>query len=136
MQDWLNAVLPLAGGVIGAALTFWFTRAAERDKHIDSLRSQAYVDYLRALAESAHRPASVDPVGVRRNLADAKARHAVYGSAKVFAALARLEGSGAVVVDRTRPEDFLALVAAMRLGDPVTNQDLKTVLIGTDATRT
>lgn len=124
MEDWLNAILPLVGVVVGAAVHSWFTRSSERDKHAGNLRSQAYVDYLRAVAEAAHHGKDA-----RRNAADAKARIAVYGSAEVVTALARFEESGATLGQDGRGP-FLALVAAMRIGTAVGNGDLGLVLLG------
>src|ERR1700730_349241 len=54
MNSWMTAFLPVAGIIIGAALQSWLGRAAERCKHIDVLRAEAYADYLRAVASSAH----------------------------------------------------------------------------------
>lgn len=50
MNDWTIAILPLFGAIIGAAVQFWFGKAAERKRHIHALRAQAYADYLRAVA--------------------------------------------------------------------------------------
>jgi hypothetical protein len=127
MPDWFTATLPLFGVALGAALQFWFTRSSERDKHTESLRAQAYVDYLRAAAAAAHARAG-DGSKARHDAADAKARIAVYGSEKVIAALARFEESGPIV-RREQPEPFLAVVAAMRLS-AVSTRDLEAILLG------
>lgn len=50
MSDWAIAILPLLGVLLGAALQFWVSRASDQQKHTEDLRSQAYADYLRAVA--------------------------------------------------------------------------------------
>jgi hypothetical protein len=60
MEDFgvvITAVLPMLGVVVGALLQYRLSRASERRKQSESLRDQAYADYLRAVAElgSAHR---------------------------------------------------------------------------------
>ena len=50
MDKWLIGVLPLAGVMLGAFLQHYFARVAEREKHASTLRSQAYADFLRAIA--------------------------------------------------------------------------------------
>jgi hypothetical protein len=132
MRDFAIAVLPLVGVAVGAALQFWLSRAAEREKQIETLRAQAYADHLRAVAASAHLRSDEDERDAHLNAADAKARIAVQGTASVVSALARFEETGAVV----RPEGpsataFVAVVSAMRLGsDAAPDRDLKLVLFG------
>jgi hypothetical protein len=53
MIGW-SAVLPLLGVVIGATLQYWTSRSAEARKQLQLLRSQSYVDYLRAVTKAAH----------------------------------------------------------------------------------
>ena len=48
MTDCAIAILPLLGVMLGAALQFCLSRAADREKHTEGLRSQAYADYLSA----------------------------------------------------------------------------------------
>ena len=73
MNDWTIAILPVLGIIVGAALQFWFSRAAEREKHTDALRSQAYADYLRAVAAAGHLRSDEDLRDAHRDAADAKA---------------------------------------------------------------
>ncbi len=54
MSTFLTALLPLLGVTIGATLQYWFSRSTEATKQLQALRNQAYVDYLRAVAQSAH----------------------------------------------------------------------------------
>jgi hypothetical protein len=68
-------------------LEFWLTRSAAREQHSDTLRSQAYADYLRAVAAAGHLRADEDLRDAHRDAADAKARIAVYGTAEAIKAL-------------------------------------------------
>lgn len=132
MSGWASAVLPLVGVVLGAALQFTLSRAADREKHAEGLRSQAYADYLRAVAASGHLRSDEDLRDAHRDAADAKARIAVYGSAAVISALARFEETGAVITDGPPAAAFVALVSTMRLGRAtVADRDLRIVLLGT-----
>src|SRR5437867_3448794 len=108
------AILPLLGVVLGAALQFWLSRASEEKKRIETLRAQAYADYLRAVALSAHLRSDEDLRDAHLNAADAKARIAVYGSVPVLKALAEFEEAGAVLSNGRSKNAFVALVSAMR----------------------
>ena len=117
---------------MGAALQFWLSLAAEREKHTDALRSQAYADYLRAAAAAGHLRSDEDLRDAHRDAADAKARIAVYGSASVIKALSRFEETGAILTNDPSTEAFVALVSSMRsAGSTVPNRELKIVLLGT-----
>ncbi len=132
MNDWTIAILPVLGVILGAALQFWFSRAAEREKHAATLQSQAYADYLRAVAAAGHLRSDEDLRDAHRDAADAKARIAVYGSASVIKALSRFEETGAILTDSPSTEAFVALVSSMRsAGSTVPDRELKIVLLGT-----
>lgn len=131
MTSWTIAILPVLGVVIGAAVQFWFSRAAEREKHTGSLRSQAYSDYLRAVAAAAHLGSDEDLRVALRDAADAKARISVYGSAPVIKALSKFEETGAVLNTERSREAFVALVTSMRPSCArVPVRELERVLLG------
>lgn len=131
MQTWALAISPLIGVLLGAALQFWFSRKAERNKAIETLRAEAYVDYLGGVAASAYVRSDEDIRIAHRSLADAKARIAVYGSPQVISALARFEESGAVLARGHDVKPFLAVVASMRSEVPhVAEHDLELLLLG------
>lgn len=131
MQTWSLAILPLIGVMLGAALQFWFSRSAERNKAIEALRAQAYVDYLSGVASLAHVVNADDVRLANRCLADAKARIAVYGSSQIIGALARFEESGAILARGQDVKPFLSVVASMRSELPfVAEQDLELLLLG------
>lgn len=131
MDNWAMAILPLLGVVLGAALQFWVSRATDREKHAETLRSQAYADYLRAVAAAAYLRSDEDLRDAHRDAADAKARMAIYGSASVIKALSRFEDVGAVIADEPSAQAFIRLVSSMRSGgSAVANGDLELVLLG------
>ena len=74
MDKWAIAIFSLVGVVVGAVLQFWLSRTAQREKHAANLRSQAYADYLRAVAAAAHLRSDEDLRDAHREAADAKAR--------------------------------------------------------------
>jgi len=129
MSGWA-AVLPLLGVVIGATIQYWTSRAAESRKQLQLLRSQSYVDYLRAVTKAAHASSPDSGRVARADAADAKARMAVYGTSKAIAALARFEEIGPVLDTPRSKGVFTALVAAMRDGDSPSQPDLELVLFG------
>jgi hypothetical protein len=129
MNVW-NPVLPLLGVVIGATLQYWTSRAAESRKQLQLLRSQSYVDYLRAVTKAAHATSPETGRLARAEAADAKARMAVYGASQAITALARFEEAGPVLDTPQAKGVFAALVTAMRDGDSPSQADLELVLFG------
>ncbi len=121
----------MAGIIIGAALQFRFGRIAERDKHVGTLRAEAYSDYLRAIALSAHLTSDDDLVTALRSAADAKARMVVYGTVEAISALARFEKAGASLNTPNSVAAFVALVSAMRERNAaISEEDIRHVLLG------
>lgn len=110
------ALLPVLGVVLGASLQYFFSKSAESRKYLATLKTQAYIDYLRCVAESAH--VGRDNPKVRKEIfakaADAKTRISIYGSSAVIAALASFEEMGATIDSPQSEEKFLALCNAMR----------------------
>lgn len=49
----LIGLLSFLGVVIGASLQYIFTRHIEDQRHIRDVRSKAYMDYLKCVAEQA-----------------------------------------------------------------------------------
>jgi hypothetical protein len=130
MNGW-TALLPLIGVVVGAAMQYWFSRAAEAKKQIQLLQTQAYVDFLRAVTKSAHATSPETVRSARADAADAKARVAVYGTSEVIDALARFEEEGAVLDNPKTKATFVGLVGAMRQKQGAASpNDLGLVLFG------
>jgi hypothetical protein len=107
------------------------SRAATREQHAETLRSQAYADYLRAVAAAGHLRSDDDLRDAHRDAADAKARIAVYGSTDVIKALSRFEEAGAVLSDGLAAKAFVSLVSAMRSGAGIVPEhELELLLLG------
>ncbi|MCS6914073.1 MAG: hypothetical protein NZ890_12630 [Myxococcota bacterium] len=81
----LTPVSALSGVIIGAILKdFLFARWSEIHKQEQTLRNQAYVDYLRAVTRIAHANSEDAKRAGLEALTEAKARISVYGSPAVF----------------------------------------------------
>jgi hypothetical protein len=132
MNNWIFAVLPLAGVITGAVLQYLLTREIEKNKHIEELRAEAYSDYLRAVAASARLRSDDDLVEALKNAVDAKMRILVYGTSPVIKALAKFEKSGAILNNDLSENNFITIVSAMRTKkDTILKDDIRLVLYGT-----
>ncbi|SRR6266511_3745571 len=131
MNTWAVALLPLVGVVLGAGLQFLLSRAATREQRAATLRSEAYADYLRAVAASGHLRSDEDLRDAHRDAADAKARIAIYGTTDVVRALSCFEEAGAMLSDAAGAKAFVSLVGAMRLGaGQPSEHELELLLLG------
>ena len=131
------AILPIMGVIIGASLQYVFSKSSESRRHLATLRTQSYIDYLRCVAE-------IKKIGrnnpkVRKEIlakaADAKTRMSVYGSLTVIEALASFEKAGAVIDSPHAEELFLALCNAIRQesigkSEKIEFEALKLILFG------
>jgi len=126
----VTTALPLFGVGVGAILQYLFTRSAEVRKQAYSLRQQAYVDYLRALAQAGHASGSEDLAKARLLAADAKTRIVVYGDRAVLEALASFEEAGPTLTNPRSIQCFLKLAFTMRTKADIDEARLRTVLIG------
>ncbi len=137
VPEFLTALLPVLGVILGAGLQHLFSKSGERRKQLETLRSQAYVDYLRAVAEIAQLR-KTDPKKRSEWLAaaaDAKTRICVYGASSVITALAAFENSNPVLDSSASRTQFLDLCTKTRrqnLGraGTVALDDLSLVLFG------
>lgn len=131
------AALPIVGIIIGAALQYFFSKSAESRRHLATLKTQAYTDYLRCVAESKHigRNDSKARKDILTKAADAKTRISIYGSSKVVEALANFEKVGAIIDSSQAEEKFLILCESMRresigTSDKTKLENLRIVLFG------
>ncbi len=80
LPAFLTALLTLLSVVVGASLQYVLSKSGERRKQLEALRSQAYVDYLRAVAQAKYAGADQSKRSeILAAAADAKARLCVYG---------------------------------------------------------
>lgn len=117
MTTLLPAFIGLLGVVVGIALQFFFTARMERTRHLRDLRTTAYADYLRAVAENAHRQVLLDVGEVGQILAraaEAKSRICVFGTKPVLNALRAFEEGGAALASAEGMNNFARLMRTMR----------------------
>lgn len=140
----VDVYAPLAGivGVVfGAALQYFFTRRVDSAKHYRELRTQAYVEFAKAVAGRAVSQRLSDKqqeLSFTILLADVKARLAIYGSRQVVTLLATLlrEHEGALALPLAR-QQFMAVLNQMRAevpnsGERLPTQDIAQLLFDED----
>lgn len=129
MNNFAAAILPLLGVVLGAVLQFLLSRAAEKGKHHEMLRHEAYSSYLSAVAACAHAGSDEDKASAWKMAVDAKAKILVYGSLRVIEALAQFEKSDAALDNPQSVSEFVPLISAMRpTKEAVCDDDIKVIL--------
>ena len=77
---------------------------------LPQLRQTSYADFLKGVANAAHRPTAE----VSAQIADAKARMAIYGSNSVLEKLAAFDESGATLANDASRRAFLLMTEQMR----------------------
>ena len=126
----MNAISTVLGIVVGAILTFLFTRRHEYEKQRRLLVTEAYSDYLRAIADGAHLNLESNEAEIFARLAAAKTRICLYGSNDVVRLLAAFEKAGGVIGTSEQRHVFASLILAMRGNSKVESSDLETVVFG------
>ena len=127
----ITALLSFVGIGFGAFLQFLFSRTNEVWKQTQAAKSQAYIDYLRAVAQAAHAVKPDEQAKATLLLADAKTRMVLYGDPDVLEALAALETVGPVLNNPKSAAAFLQLASAMRAHAGVVDEAaLSLILLG------
>ncbi len=93
---------------LGAFLGAYLTRRTEKFKHLQELRSAAYIDFVRGAANAAHRTGGIAEV------ADARCRIAIYGGKSVVHSLSEFIAHGAQTSNPKGMQAFSELCQAMR----------------------
>ncbi|ATV19247.1 hypothetical protein CFN58_01160 [Pseudomonas avellanae] len=119
--------IPLLVAVCAAVMAFASGTLTERSKRRNSLRTEAYADYLSAVARSG---APGDRHKVLADAALAKCKIVIHGSAGVISALKAFETSGAVATTEEGRERLISLVVAMRGDSKVSRGDIASLLLG------
>jgi hypothetical protein len=121
----VNPILILVPALIAAIVSIsivFLGRRSETRKHLESLRTTAYVDFVRGVAGLAvlqKRPDGSREEFLKGNelivlVADAKARIALYGSKSVVSSLAKFLRGGVVLDTPERGREFTAICKKMR----------------------
>lgn len=118
-------VVPIISAVVAAIVSFsivFLARRSEAIKQLLSLRTAAYVDFIRSVSGLA--VVGKEPVQEKEHfakawesrllLADAKARIAIYGSESVVASLADFLRGGVMLDSAERMKSFTAVCQIMR----------------------
>jgi hypothetical protein len=140
----LTTVFSVIIAAIVSFIVVFLTRRSETIKHFESIRTDAYVDFIRGVAGLAIMQRSPVQEGKEQFLkgmeakvlvADAKARIAIYGSEPVVSLLAKFLRGGAILDSPERAREFTTLCQKMRSdGCPrpqeVTDEDIHFLLFG------
>ncbi|MEE9355732.1 MAG: hypothetical protein V3U75_09110 [Methylococcaceae bacterium] len=112
----LTPVLPILGIVTGASIQSYYAKKAENKKQVLMSKTNAYVDYLECVSQSAHmdRSSKNELALLLSRTVSSKSKICVYGSKEVILALARFEETGANMGSKENAEIFINLCSAMR----------------------
>lgn len=132
MESIIAIVPALVGLLVGAGLQYVLGRAAESRRQLMLQRTQAYIDYFKAMATSAQTGRNKDTLGAA---ADAKVRICMYGSAAVVRKLNLFEALGAAVSSPQSRAAIADLIQEMRedsgaTGTKIEQGDLLPILFG------
>jgi len=120
MSSITTTLLSLGGVIIGALLQFFLSRKGKKDDYFLNLRYEAYKDYIKSAASRSN-----------SEMADAKARIAMFGSKEVICNIAELEKIGPVLIKPEALSAFTNIVKEMRGSDNKANdEDIKILLFG------
>jgi hypothetical protein len=103
-----QSAVTFVAATVGAFLGAFLTRRTERFKHLQDLRSAAYIDFVSGVANAAQRTGGIADV------ADARCRIAIYGGRRVVQSLSEFIANGAQTTNRKGMQAFAELCQAMR----------------------
>lgn len=126
----LSTISTVLGVVIGAILTYVLTRSHEQQKHSRSVRTAAYADYLRGVADGANLDLNSNQREIDARVSDAEARICLYGSPQVIRLLSEFKLKGNATISEEQCAAFVEIIQAMREDDRVDGATLHTILIG------
>jgi hypothetical protein len=107
----IAALLSLLGVMLGAGLQYYFGRTLESRKQLAVQRSQAYVDYFKAVALLAQHGPAKDSLALA---ADAKVRVCIYGSSAVIKCMSDFEAAGPSITTPASASAIVSLLVEMR----------------------
>jgi hypothetical protein len=131
MNPYFAAILPVAAALLGAILQQLFSRSTEAKKQARVQRDQAYVDYLRSVAQARFATSEEELRAAQLLAAESKARIVIYGSDATVAALGALVHRGERLNNESSTDAFLKLATTMRDSSEATDKDaISLVLFG------
>ena len=134
------AIVGIVGVLLGASAQYMFSRYTESAKHLQELRTQSYVDFIKSTADIAIAQEKNDAekeFEATILMADSKARIAIYGSPTVAAAVADFFRKHGALASPEAFKSFIGIVAEMRadsLGgkNVIPNIDIGQLLLSED----
>ncbi|QIK54311.1 hypothetical protein G7051_08145 [Dysgonomonas sp. HDW5B] len=117
MEALLLNTLPIVGVIVGAFLQFHFSKNKDNRQLKRALETQAYTDYLRAVAGLSMSHRFNDEEKKREYLSvltEAKIKISIYGSKEVIESLADFEREGANFNTDKQKTLFIKIGQAMR----------------------
>ncbi len=144
----LDVVVPVVSAVVAAAVSLsvvYLTRRSESIKHLQSLKTAAYVDFIRGVAGLATVAKQVQrsPEQSKQGwdftvlVADAKSRIAIYGGNEVVSCLASFLRAGSAIDSPERAKEFTEVCQKMRADSgqdqsQIADHDIHFLLFGFD----
>ena len=128
----LQTAVTFVAATVGALLGSFLTRRTERFKHLQELRSAAYIDFVSGVANAAHRTGGIADV------ADARCRIAIYGGKSVAQSLSGFIANGAQTSNPKGMQAFAVLCQAMRAEtgrESVSFEDINRILFSLEPNR-
>jgi hypothetical protein len=117
IQIILTSVLPILGVLLGAGLQYYFSRETEAKKQLETLRTMAYIDFIRSASELAIYQRIKDPKKESEAhllMIDSKTRIAIYGSKAVVNNLATFWRGGPAFDTPEKMKTFTLLIQIIR----------------------
>lgn len=144
----LDLLVPIVSAVVAAAVSLsvvYLTRRSESIKHLQSLKTGAYVDFIRGVAGLATIAKRVQKSPEQNAqgwdftvlVADAKSRIAIYGGKEVVSSLASFLRVGSVIDSPERAKAFTEVCQKMRADSghgksQIADHDIHFLLFGFD----
>lgn len=140
MDTWATAALTLVSVLAGATLQYLFSRRATDATHFLQLRTNAYIDFIKAVTASNAAQKRGDSQKEREasfQVLEARTRICIYGDRQVVNALAEFWRRGAVLDSPERMIAFVEICQAMRecgsmRSQPVENRQMSQLILGED----
>lgn len=111
----LGAIVSASTLILGAIITYAFSRKGEYEKKKGDLKIQSYLDFLRgASGIAANQKKSKDETEPMILLLDAKARISIYGTGNVIKAIADFWRHGATLDSPENMKRFIYIIQVMR----------------------
>ena len=139
MNEIVVGVFTVIGVGLGAFLTYLFSKRSEFEKHLKQLETQAYVDFIKAVAgiSSAQREKDTKKqIEHELLMSDAKARICIYGKSEVIMSIASFWRKGAGLSEEGS-RNFLEVIKSLRKASTpgnkeLTKEDMNQLLFGRD----